>query len=466
MNKFVMTEELEKVKDKETQALLEEVISCYSNGNYRAAIVTLYTTMIYDLLSKINVLSNYYDVQQAKDLMVEISTQKINAPKSPQWEETLLKGIKNINLVTSEEFDELENLKTNRNYSAHPIVSLKSDNTIDYFEIKNISRETAADMIRKAFEIVFLRDPVIAININQKIEKDIKNFYDTNGIIGLEDYLYTRYISKMTNKPKEMLFKFLWKMSFIKDDFEYKQAYVTSLIALCKSDVSYFSNYLKNHTELFEKIEPENLTNIEEYKKANLKNVYEVDKTVIIFKNNSRLVNLIYFLEKLPDFMATLNDYIKSILYDESRHVLRNIFLDSSRDIYNTEVMSPKKPEIEQIKLFAEHLYGIDDIKNHFNEIGRLSAYIYQQSIFDKEMIERMYIQASYFGYKKELTEELIKNIAKAGSYAEADDLLENIPTLKRYFDSSDCISLLEEISHNNQFTGNRNYNLIKEQLQ
>ena len=466
MNKFVMTEELEKVKDKETQALLEEVISCYSNGNYRAAIVTLYTTMIYDLLSKINVFSNYYDVQQAKDLMVEISTQKINAPKSPQWEETLLKGIKNINLVTSEEFDELENLKTNRNYSAHPIVSLKSDNTIDYFEIKNISRETAADMIRKAFEIVFLRDPVIAININQKIEKDIKNFYDTNGIIGLEDYLYTRYISKMTNKPKEMLFKFLWKMSFIKDDFEYKQAYVTSLIALCKSDVSYFSNYLKNHTELFEKIEPENLTNIEEYKKANLKNDYEVDKTVIIFKNNSRLVNLIYFLEKLPDFMATLNDYIKSILYDESRHVLRNIFLDSSRDIYNTEVMSPKKPEIEQIKLFAEHLYGIDDIKNHFNEIGRLSAYIYEQSIFDKEMIERMYIQASYFGYKKELTEELIKNIAKAGSYAEADDLLENIPTLKRYFDSSDCISLLEEISHNNQFTGNRNYNRIKEKLQ
>lgn len=461
-----MTEELEKVKDKETQALLEEVISCYSNGNYRAAIVTLYTTMIYDLLSKINVLSNYYDVQQAKDLMVEISTQKINAPKSPQWEETLLKGIKNINLVTSEEFDELENLKTNRNYSAHPIVLLKSDNTIDYFEIKNISRETAADMIRKAFEIVFLRDPVIAININQKIEKDIKNFYDTNGIIGLEDYLYTRYISKMTNKPKEMLFKFLWKMSFIKDDFEYKQAYVTSLIALCKSDVSYFSNYLKNHTELFEKIEPENLTNIEEYKKANLKNDYEVDKTVIIFKNNSRLVNLIYFLEKLPDFMATLNDYIKSILYDESRHVLRNIFLDSSRDIYNTEVMSPKKPEIEQIKLFAEHLYGIDDIKNHFNEIGRLSAYIYEQSIFDKEMIERMYIQASYFGYKKELTEELIKNIAKAGSYAEADDLLENIPTLKRYFDSSDCISLLEEISHNNQFTGNRNYNRIKEKLQ
>lgn len=52
MSKFVVEEELEKVKDKETQKLLEEVISCYSNGNYRATIVTLYTTMIYNLLSK------------------------------------------------------------------------------------------------------------------------------------------------------------------------------------------------------------------------------------------------------------------------------------------------------------------------------------------------------------------------------------------------------------------------------
>ena len=177
MTKFVVEEELEKVKDKETQKLLEEVISCYSNGNYRATIVTLYTTMIYNLLSKINVLSNYYDIPQAKDLIAEISTKKNHAPKSPQWEDTLLQGIKRIHLVSNEEYDELQNLKINRNYAAHPIVSLKADNTIDDYEMKSISRETAADMIRKAFEIVFLRDPVIAININEKIEKDIKNGY-------------------------------------------------------------------------------------------------------------------------------------------------------------------------------------------------------------------------------------------------------------------------------------------------
>ena len=164
--------------------------------------------------------------------------------------------------------------------------------------------------------------------------------------------------------------------------------------------------------------------------------------------------------------MATLDDYIKSILYDESRNVLRNIFLDSDRDIYSEELINLKEAEIEQIKLFAEHLYGVEDIKNHFKEISRLSSNVYGQSIFDKDMIERMYIQADYFGYKKELTEELINNIANARSYAEADDLLENIPTLKRYFDFNDRTLLLNEISKNDQFTGHYHYNQIKQKLE
>lgn len=467
MNKFVMTEELENVKNKKVQALLKEVISCYSNGNYRAAIVTVYTTMIYDLLDKVSFLSNYYDVKLAKKLIEDIGNQKSKAPDSPDWEKKLLEGVKNLKLVSSEEYKELENLKVNRNYSAHPIVSLKSDNTIDKFEMKPISKETAADMIRKAFEIVFLRDPVIAIQINEKVEQDIKNFYNTNGIIGLEDYMNTRYISKMTNQTKEMLFRFLWKMSFIKDDFEYKQAYVTSLNALCKSDIKYFVEYLKNNTELFVDIAPENLAGIEEFKEAIKSNNSEAEKIVITFKKNSRLINLIYFLEKFPDFKDTLSDYIKSVLYDESRHSLRNFFMDSSIDIHNVKSKSLTKAEIEQFKLFAEHLYWVEDIKNHFKEISSFSTNIYfGQSIFDKEMIERMYIQADYFGYKKDLTEELIDNIANAGCYAEADCLLENIPTLAKYFNSDDVESLLDKISCNNQFTDNFNYSLIREKLE
>lgn len=64
------------------------------------------------------------------------------------------------------------------------------------------------------------------------------------------------------------------------------------------------------------------------------------------------------------------------------------------------------------------------------------------------------------------MTEELINNIANAGSFTEADDLLENISTLKRYFDVNDCTLLLDKISQNDQFTNNYNYNRIKEKIQ
>ena len=64
------------------------------------------------------------------------------------------------------------------------------------------------------------------------------------------------------------------------------------------------------------------------------------------------------------------------------------------------------------------------------------------------------------------MTEELINNIASAGSFTEADDLLENISTLKRYFDFNDCTLLLDKISQNDQFTNNYNYNRIKEKIQ
>ena len=86
-----------------------------------------------------------------------------------------------------------------------------------------------------------------------------------------------------------------------------------------------------------------------------------------------------------------------------------------------------KTPDIEQIKLFAEHLYFVEDISIHFKKIAEFSANVYRQSIFDKEMISRMYIQATYFGYTKDLTKELINNIVAAGSYAAADDLMNNI---------------------------------------
>ena len=124
----------------------------------------------------------------------------------------------------------------------------------------------------------------------------------------------------MANKPKEILFTFLWKMSFIKDDFDYKQAYVTALVTLCKSNEKFFADYLKGHPELFDKVETENLSKYQNFVVANQKNnTSEINILTSKFKNNSRLVNLFYFLEEILVFYDSLDDYIRNILYDESK---------------------------------------------------------------------------------------------------------------------------------------------------
>ncbi len=59
--------------------------------------------------------------------------------------------------------EELLYLKKQRNYAAHPIINF--DGMDEQLKLKIIIKETAKDMIRKAFEIVFLKDAILAKNI-------------------------------------------------------------------------------------------------------------------------------------------------------------------------------------------------------------------------------------------------------------------------------------------------------------
>ena len=61
MQEFVLEEQIENVINKKTKKYLMEVISSYNNGNYRAAVVVLYTTVIYDLLQKLVALKEIYN---------------------------------------------------------------------------------------------------------------------------------------------------------------------------------------------------------------------------------------------------------------------------------------------------------------------------------------------------------------------------------------------------------------------
>lgn len=72
MEDFILEEQMERVVSPKTKEYLKEVVSCYRNGNYRASVVVLYTTVVFDLIQKIIVLKDIYNDKNAEKIYTEV----------------------------------------------------------------------------------------------------------------------------------------------------------------------------------------------------------------------------------------------------------------------------------------------------------------------------------------------------------------------------------------------------------
>lgn len=115
MEIFILEDQMEKVVNPKTKEYLEEVVSCYRNGNYRASVVVLYTTLIFDLMQKLITLKDVYDEEKAKAIYNEIKRKQKNNPFDPSWETYLIdKTCEDMKIISKVEKEELENLKKER----------------------------------------------------------------------------------------------------------------------------------------------------------------------------------------------------------------------------------------------------------------------------------------------------------------------------------------------------------------
>lgn len=117
-----------------------------------------------------------YNDEKASKIIEYVKQQQSDCPKNSEWEFVIIdKVYKELHLFTAVEKAELEHLKSERNYAAHPIISIYD--TISELKLKNITKETAIDLIRKSFEIVFLKDAILSKNILIEWIKLAKNIY-------------------------------------------------------------------------------------------------------------------------------------------------------------------------------------------------------------------------------------------------------------------------------------------------
>lgn len=135
--------ESENIYFPQIRGYFKEIVSSYDNGNYRSAMVMLYSTIVCDLLLKLKELSEVYSDSKAEKILSEIN-QKRSEYKGSSWEWDLIKKIHTqTELLSDESFMLIGHIYDLRNFSAHPAIN-------DDYELISPTAEMVVAYIRKA----------------------------------------------------------------------------------------------------------------------------------------------------------------------------------------------------------------------------------------------------------------------------------------------------------------------------
>lgn len=470
MKTFILDDELENVVNKQTKEYLREVVSCYKNENYRACIVTLYTAVIFDLIKKVETLSEVYDNEKAKEIMQSLKKlqKQENGSKSAWENDLILKISEELKFIDEVEKEELLHLKKERNYAAHPII----DEHHDKLQLKQITKETAADLIRKSFEIVFLRDVILGQKLVEDIIRDINEYYNRLKVEGLKEYLITKYYSRMTPKSKDRLFKDLWKFVFILDDNDCKRDRESNyyvLLYLYNENKEHYKKLIEEDKDYyFMKIKCET---IKEWYNNELLDPDEKD--IMDFNRKSRFIKFIEFIKMNPELYNIKCDYIKNILRTSNRVYVEKDILSME---YFDENITNELLFSEQIRLNSEVVFLADDIDEHFDNIlkmikvfmrneGTTYEKLYRYGVLYAKSLDSICAQAEYRGNNEEFIEFLKKYCLEANTYYQASRLFSYLKRYSSRFKPRDYIHILYKMERNAQFYDNNEKKQMIEEL-
>jgi hypothetical protein len=76
----------EKIHNGKTKEYFGEVLSSYHNGNYRSAVVMLWSVAVCDIVFKLQKLIHLYEDAAAKEILNEMTALQEADPKSGSWE--------------------------------------------------------------------------------------------------------------------------------------------------------------------------------------------------------------------------------------------------------------------------------------------------------------------------------------------------------------------------------------------
>ncbi len=382
----------EKIDDSRTKEYFQEVLSSYTNGNYRSAVVMLWTVVVCDLIYKLQNLRDIYNDKTAEAILDHIEQKQKDNSKSSDWEAELLNQVRTrTELLDNAEEHNLQNLLKNRHLSAHPVLS-----QADLLFRPN--RETVRALIRNTLEGVLLKPPILGKKIVTEFVADLAARQDS--LVddhSLKRYLDARYLKNLLPTIENYLFRELWKFVFQltnSDTNKNRDINFRSLKIIYARRKNELKEYIQEHKEFFSKVVKEEP------------------------------------LKYLVDFLSD-NPSIYGFLKDDARILIKNS-VESDIDLY-------------AIAIFLKN-----DVKEHLEEMGK-RIIDKEEEISDDSWIKIRKIAEEY-NHIDLVLDIAVKRYGNSDTYMSAYKLFETfIEPILEVFDKEHLLKLLDVIESNKQ---------------
>jgi len=335
---------LNRVYDKEIKELVKEAIGCYSQGFYRASIISLWNALIYDSYKKAKYLIQNLNDPDSVKLLADIN--KMIEAKNYVNELGLIKDYlyKKLQMINEHNVEQLSQIQGIRNKCSHP--SFAEDD-----KIYTPFPEEVRASIRVAIEIVLSKQPILGKKVMEKIIEDVTGPYFANSVDKFEEVLYSKYLNQSDISLTVNLLKLSAKKIFNKDlKFIEQKTYGRILISISNQNPELQN--IHNLKEILDKITDNNLKNLIHYmpflqieenlfsKELLIKLDTFIDSNASLSNNmtlmTKYLLSLKYEIYNTDNILNEINDLIK---VQEQTSVIANILLNNNIYLKDIELL-------------------------------------------------------------------------------------------------------------------------------
>jgi len=209
---------IESIYFPKTREYFKEVISSYIAGNYRSAVVMLYSVALCDLLFKLQEIRDLYNDKKAEEIIRSLSTgsSAFNYSEDPKWETILIEKLRNETMMLDNQtYANLAHLRDDRHLSAHPALNAN-------YELIKPTEETTAAHITNIYVNILVKSPIFIKDVVDLLTEDLaskSDLYGSHNNVDLQEYLIKKYFCNMPDHLLQGTIKAFWKFCFkLKND--------------------------------------------------------------------------------------------------------------------------------------------------------------------------------------------------------------------------------------------------------